>query len=126
MAKDNGEDEDSRRLRRAREKQSSAQAAGRRRRARSQEAKATAAQAEVQCQTTSGRKTSDEGLRSYAKYRDLGMRQGHRRPAQAHVIRLIPPCDPRGGLEAPLSRRDLQMIYVLKGWIKRNSRGKAK
>ena len=37
---------------------------------------------------------------------------------QAHVIRLVPPCDP-----AVVSKRhyhdvDLQMIYVLKGWMK--------
>jgi len=42
---------------------------------------------------------------------------------QAHVIRLIPPCDP-----AVVSKRhyhdvDVQMIYVLKGWIRSEFEG---
>jgi cupin domain len=58
------------------------------------------------------------GLRSYAKYRDLGMAAATNGLAQAHVIRMIPPCDP-----AVVSKRhyhdvEFQMIYVLKGWIK--------
>jgi mannose-6-phosphate isomerase-like protein (cupin superfamily) len=58
------------------------------------------------------------GLRSYAKYRDLGIAKATNGLAQAHVIRMIPPCDP-----AVVSKRhyhdvDFQMIYVLKGWIK--------
>jgi hypothetical protein len=59
-----------------------------------------------------------QGLRSYAKYRDLGMAAATNGLAQAHVIRLIAPCDP-----AEVSKRhyhdvEFQMIYVLKGWIK--------
>jgi len=58
------------------------------------------------------------GLRSYAKYRDLGMAAATNGLAQAHVIKMIPPCDP-----AVVSKRhyhdvEFQMIYVLKGWIK--------
>ena len=58
------------------------------------------------------------GLRSYAKYRDLGMAAATNGMAQAHVIKMIPPCDP-----AVVSKRhyhdvEFQMIYVLKGWIK--------
>jgi mannose-6-phosphate isomerase-like protein (cupin superfamily) len=58
------------------------------------------------------------GLRSYAKYRDLGIAAATNGLAQAHVIKMIPPCDP-----AVVSKRhyhdvDFQMIYVLKGWIK--------
>jgi hypothetical protein len=58
------------------------------------------------------------GLRSYAKYRDLGMAAATNGLAQAHVIKMIPPCDP-----AVVSKRhyhdvQFQMIYVLKGWIK--------
>jgi len=58
------------------------------------------------------------GLRSYAKYRDLGIAAATNGLARAHVIKMIPPCDP-----AVVSKRhyhdvDLQMIYVLKGWIK--------
>jgi mannose-6-phosphate isomerase-like protein (cupin superfamily) len=59
-----------------------------------------------------------DGLRTYAKYRDLGMSEATSGLLQAHVIRLVPPCDP-----AVVSKRhyhdvELQMIYVLKGWIK--------
>jgi mannose-6-phosphate isomerase-like protein (cupin superfamily) len=58
------------------------------------------------------------GLRSYAKYRDLGIAAATNGLAVAHVIKMIPPCDP-----AVVSKRhyhdvDFQMIYVLKGWIK--------
>ena len=60
----------------------------------------------------------ESGLRTYAKYRDLGMAAATNGLAQAHVIKMIPPCDP-----AVVSKRhyhdvDFQMIYVLKGWIK--------
>ena len=59
-----------------------------------------------------------DGLRSYARYRDLGMSRATNGVLQAHVIRLVPPCDP-----AVVSKRhyhgvELQMIYVLKGWIR--------
>ena len=59
-----------------------------------------------------------QGLRAYAKYRDLGISKATNGLAQAHVIRLIGPCDP-----AVVSKRhyhdvDFQMIYVLKGWMK--------
>lgn len=58
------------------------------------------------------------GLRSYAKYRDLGIAAATNGLAWAHVIKMIPPCDP-----AVVSKRhyhdvEFQMIYVLKGWIK--------
>src|ERR1700761_509239 len=36
-----------------------------------------------------------DGLRSYAKYRDLGMSKATNGLLQAHVIRLLPPCDPK-------------------------------
>ncbi len=60
----------------------------------------------------------EEGLRSYAKYRDLGIAAATSGLARAHVIKMIPPCDP-----AVVSKRhyhdvEFQMIYVLKGWIK--------
>jgi mannose-6-phosphate isomerase-like protein (cupin superfamily) len=59
-----------------------------------------------------------EGLRSYAKYRDLGVAKATHGMVQAHVIRMVPPCEP-----AVVSKRhyhdvDFQMIYVLKGWMK--------
>jgi uncharacterized RmlC-like cupin family protein len=64
-----------------------------------------------------------DGLRSYAQYRDLGMSKATNGLLQAHVIRLVPPCDP-----AVVSKRhyhdvDVQMIYVLKGWIRSEFEG---
>ena len=64
-----------------------------------------------------------DGLRSYAQYRDLGMSKATNGLMQAHVIRLIPPCDP-----AVVSKRHyhdvhVQMIYVLKGWIRSEFEG---
>jgi len=59
-----------------------------------------------------------QGLRRYAQYRDLGIAAATGGLARAHVIKMIPPCDP-----AEVSKRhyhdvEFQMIYVLKGWIK--------
>jgi quercetin dioxygenase-like cupin family protein len=58
------------------------------------------------------------GLRSYAKYRDLDIASATNGLARAHVIKMLPPCEP-----AEVSKRhyhdvEFQMIYVLKGWIK--------
>jgi mannose-6-phosphate isomerase-like protein (cupin superfamily) len=63
------------------------------------------------------------GLRRYAKYRDLGIAAATNGLARAHVIRMVGPCDP-----AEVSKRhyhdvDLQMIYVLKGWMKSEFEG---
>ena len=60
----------------------------------------------------------ETGLRRYAQYRDLGIAAATNGLARAHVIKMIPPCDP-----AEVSKRhyhdvDFQMVYVLKGWIK--------
>jgi hypothetical protein len=60
----------------------------------------------------------EPGLRRYAHYRDLGIAAATNGLARAHVIRMIPPCDP-----AEVSKRHyhdvaFQMVYVLKGWIK--------
>jgi quercetin dioxygenase-like cupin family protein len=38
--------------------------------------------------------------------------------AQAHVIRLIPPCDPAEVSKRHFHDVEFQMIYVLKGWMK--------
>src|SRR5262249_50238942 len=59
-----------------------------------------------------------DGLRSYARYRDLGMSKATNGLLQAHVIRLVPPCDPKVVSKRHYHDVDLQMIYVLKGWIK--------
>jgi mannose-6-phosphate isomerase-like protein (cupin superfamily) len=59
-----------------------------------------------------------DGLRTYAKYRDLGMSKASNGLLQAHVIRLVPPCDPKVVSKRHYHDVDVQMIYVLKGWIK--------
>ena len=59
-----------------------------------------------------------DGLRTYAKYRDLGMSKATNGLLQAHVIRLVPPCDPKVVSKRHYHDVDVQMIYVLKGWIK--------
>jgi len=58
------------------------------------------------------------GLRRYAQYRDLGMAKATGGMVQAHVIRFVPPCDPREVAKLHYHDVDLQMVYVLKGWIK--------
>ncbi len=60
----------------------------------------------------------EPGLRRYAQYRDLGIAAATNGLARAHVIKMVPPCDP-----AEVSKRhyhdvEFQMVYVLKGWIK--------
>jgi hypothetical protein len=59
----------------------------------------------------------EPGLRDYAHYRDLGIALATSGAAVAHVIRLIPPCDPK---EVSIPHRhgvEFQMVYVLKGWL---------
>jgi Cupin domain len=58
------------------------------------------------------------GLRSYAKYRDLGIADATTGMVRAHVIRFIPPCRPEEVSKRHYHDVDFQMIYVLKGWIK--------
>lgn len=57
------------------------------------------------------------GLRSYAKYRDLGMAAGTNGMVQAHVIRFVPPCRPEEVSKLHFHDVDFQMVYVLKGSI---------
>ena len=63
------------------------------------------------------------GLRRYAQYRDLGMAKVTNGMVQAHVIRFVPPCDPQEVAKLHFHDVDLQMIYVLKGWIKTELEG---
>jgi mannose-6-phosphate isomerase-like protein (cupin superfamily) len=58
------------------------------------------------------------GLRAYAKYRDLGFAEASHGLAQAHVIRLIGPCDPAEVSKLHFHDVEFQMVYVLKGWVK--------
>lgn len=56
-----------------------------------------------------------DGLRTYAKYRDLGIAKATNGLAVAHVIRFVPPCRPEEVSKLHLHDVDFQMIYVLKG-----------
>jgi hypothetical protein len=59
-----------------------------------------------------------DGLRAYAHYRDLGIAEASRGLAQAHVIRLIGPCNPVEVSKLHFHDVEFQMVYVLKGWVK--------
>ena len=59
-----------------------------------------------------------DGLRAYALYRDLGIAAATNGLAQAHVIRLIGPCNPAEVSKLHFHNVEFQMVYVLKGWIK--------
>jgi hypothetical protein len=58
------------------------------------------------------------GLRTYAKYRDLGIADATNGMVRAHVIRFIPPCRPQEVSKRHYHDVEFQMVYVLKGWIK--------
>jgi len=58
------------------------------------------------------------GLRAYAKYRDLGVADASGGVAQAHVIRLIGPCDPKEVSKLHYHDAEFQLVYVLNGWVK--------
>ena len=59
-----------------------------------------------------------DGLRTYAHYRDLGIAQATHGLARAHVIRMLPPCNPQEVSKLHTHAVDFQMVYVLKGWVK--------
>ena len=59
-----------------------------------------------------------DGLRTYAKYRDLGIAEATHGLAQAHVIRLVGPCNPAEVSKLHYHDVEFQMVYVLKGWVK--------
>lgn len=63
-----------------------------------------------------------DGLRAYAKYRDLGMAEATGGLCQAHVIRLTPPCTDEVR-KRHRHEADLQLVYVLKGWVKNEFEG---
>jgi hypothetical protein len=58
------------------------------------------------------------GLRRYAHYRDLGIAAASHGLAQAHVIRLVGPCDPAEVSKLHFHDVEFQLVYVLKGWVK--------
>ena len=59
-----------------------------------------------------------DGLRAYAQYRDLGIKDATHGLAQAHVIRLQGPCNPDEVSKLHYHNVEFQMVYVLKGWVK--------
>src|SRR5262245_59098902 len=59
-----------------------------------------------------------DGLRTYAKYRDLGIADATHGLARAHVIRLMGPCNPEEVSKLHYHDVEFQMVYVLKGWVK--------
>ena len=58
-----------------------------------------------------------DGLRTYAHYRDLGIKDATGGMALAHVIRFTGKCDPKVVSKRHTHECDFQMIYVLKGTI---------
>jgi quercetin dioxygenase-like cupin family protein len=59
----------------------------------------------------------DAGLRSYAKYRDLGIAPATGGMVQAHVIRMLPPFRAEEVSTPHYHDVAFQMVYVLKGWM---------
>jgi hypothetical protein len=64
-----------------------------------------------------------DGLRTYAHYRDLGVKDATRGMALAHVIRFVGQCDPKIVSKKHTHQCEFQMIYVLKGTIKTEIEG---
>jgi len=60
----------------------------------------------------------EQGLRRYAQYRDLGIAGATGGMVRAHVIKMVPPCDPAEVSKRHFHDVEFQMVYVLKGWIK--------
>ena len=66
----------------------------------------------------------EEGLRTYAKYRDLGMVEATGGKVRAHVIRMVPPCVPEVVSKRHVHDVEFQFLYCLKGWIRGEYDGK--
>ena len=60
---------------------------------------------------------ASDGLRPYTTYRDLGFAAATDGLCQAHVLRFTEPCSDEVRVRH-MHDVELQMIYVLKGWIK--------
>ncbi|MDB5503409.1 MAG: hypothetical protein JWR89_3311 [Tardiphaga sp.] len=58
-----------------------------------------------------------DGLRAYARYRDLGIAAASGGQAQAHVIRLIGPCVPAEVSKLHYHDAEFQLVYVLNGTV---------
>ena len=66
----------------------------------------------------------EEGLRSYAKYRDLGMVEATSGMVRAHVIKLLPPFNAEEVSKRHTHDVEFQLLYCLKGWMKGEYDGK--
>ena len=64
------------------------------------------------------------GLRPYARYRDLGFAAATGGKAVAHVIRFVPPCTDEVR-QWHTHEVEFQMVYVLKGSITTEMEGRA-
>jgi hypothetical protein len=63
-----------------------------------------------------------DGLRPYALYRDLKIAAATAGLCQAHVIRFVPPCTDEVR-KRHVHTTELQLVYVLKGWMKNEFEG---
>lgn len=63
-----------------------------------------------------------DGLRPYARYRDLGIAAASGGLCQAHVIRMVPPVTDEVR-KRHYHETELQLIYVLRGWMKNEFEG---
>jgi uncharacterized RmlC-like cupin family protein len=63
-----------------------------------------------------------DGLRTYALYRDLGIAAATSGLCQAHVIRFVPPCTDEVR-KRHTHAAELQLVYVLQGWMKNEFEG---
>src|SRR5258708_29102854 len=64
-----------------------------------------------------------DGLRTYAKYRDLVIAEANHGLVRAHVIRLTGPRHPAKGSKLHFHDVDFQMANWLKGWVKTSTEG---
>lgn len=60
---------------------------------------------------------TNDGLRPYARYRDLGLAEGTNGMVQGHVIRMVPPCTDEVR-KRHFHDVQFQMTYIIKGWMK--------
>src|SRR5262249_15641780 len=58
-----------------------------------------------------------DGLRRYARYRDLGIKDATHGMAVAHGNRFQGPCDPKAVSKLHTHAADFQLIYVLRGSV---------
>jgi len=65
-----------------------------------------------------------KGLRSYAKYRDLGVARATNGAVVAHVIRLLGRCDPQVVSKRHYHDVNFQLVFMLKGWMKGEYNGR--